>query len=39
VLVNDPWPPGEGKRLSVPAEDFEKAWWGDAMYVSKKVQE
>jgi len=39
VLVNDPWPPGEGKRLEVPAEDFEKAWWGDAMYVSKKVNE
>lgn len=36
VLVNDPWPPGEGKRLSVPAEDFERAWYGDAMYVSKK---
>jgi uncharacterized protein YukE len=39
VLVNDPWPPGTGKRLSVPADVFEKAWWGDAMYVSKKVQE
>lgn len=36
VLVNDPWPPGEGKRLSVPAEDFERAWYGDAVYVSKK---
>jgi len=36
VLVNDPWPPGEGKRLSIPAEDFEGAWYGDAMYVSKK---
>lgn len=39
ILVNDPWPPGEGKRLSIPASDFEKAWWGDANYISKKVQE
>lgn len=39
VQVNDPWPPGSGKRLSVPAADFERAWYGDAMYVSKKVKE
>jgi uncharacterized protein YukE len=39
VLVNDPWPPGTGKRISVPVDVFEKAWWHDAMYVSKKVQE
>ena len=36
VLVNDPWPPGVGKRLSIPASDFEKAWYGDANYISKK---
>jgi uncharacterized protein YukE len=39
VLVNDPWPPGEGKRLSIPADDFNRAWYGDAMYVSPKKQE
>jgi len=36
VLVNDPWPPGEGKRLAIPLSDFERAWYGDAMYISKK---
>lgn len=36
ILVNDPWPPGTGKRLSVPVADFERAWYGDAMYVAKK---
>lgn len=39
VLVNDPWPPGDGKRLTIPAEDFERAWYGDAMYVSPKPKE
>jgi len=39
VLINDPWPPGVGKRLSVPTSDFEKAWWGDANYISRKVKE
>jgi len=39
VLVNDPWPPGEGKRLAIPADDFNQAWYGDAMYVTPKKQE
>lgn len=36
ILVNDPWPPGEGKKLSVPASEFERAWYGDAAYISAK---
>lgn len=36
VLINDPWPKNAGKRLAVPVDDFNRAWFGDAMYVSKK---
>lgn len=36
VLVNDPWPPGDGKRIAVSVSEFESAWYGDAMYVTKK---
>lgn len=39
VLVNDPWPQGEGKRISVPADVFERAWYGDAMYITRDAQE
>ena len=36
VLVNDPY--REGKRLSVPVSDFERAWYGDATYITAKPQ-
>jgi hypothetical protein len=36
VIVNDPWPPGEGKKLSVPASEFDRAWYGDATYITAK---
>ena len=39
VLVNDPWPPGKGKRLAIPTGDFERAWYGDAMYISENTKE
>jgi WXG100 family type VII secretion target len=35
VLINDP--EHGGQRLAVPVEEFESAWYGDALYISKKT--
>ncbi len=39
VYVNDPWPSGQGKKMALPAEDFKRAWFGDATYIQKVKEE